>query len=186
MVYTSYLECIRMAEDCNIGWLSGVKILLHYVNKENIWLRMLSHTNIENPNQLCKQITSVFNEKYSVPWKDVIDNGISSTNQNGGNKLRTYCTYKQSYCRENYLCMIKCKETRSRFTRLRVSAHNLMIETGRHLKPKLNVEDRVCTACHIIEDESHFVTSCSIYTTLRQTMYRRLPTYVLNSKLYQQ
>ena len=43
-------------------------------------------------------------------------------------------------------------------TKLRISAHNLMIETGRYKRPnKVPLENRVCDLCGTIENEIHFV-----------------------------
>ena len=42
---------------------------------------------------------------------------------------------------------------------LRMSAHRLAIETGRHVKPKISKEERICKNCALeeVEDESHFL-----------------------------
>ena len=52
------------------------------------------------------------------------------------------------------------------FSRLRCSSHNLMIESGRH---NYTVSaKRICTLCNLysIEDEFHFLMSCTAYTNL--------------------
>ncbi len=41
--------------------------------------------------------------------------------------------------------------------KLRISAHDLLIERGRYRQPKLQVQDRLCTSCKAIDDEVHFV-----------------------------
>ena len=55
-------------------------------------------------------------------------------------------------------------------TRFRLSNHVLEIEKGRHCKPKLPVEERICRICNnnTIEDEYHFICVCPAYQTLRQ------------------
>ena len=61
---------------------------------------------------------------------------------------------------------------RKSFTRLRISAHNLRIETGRHTYPKTAVEDRLCRHCDTLDDELHFILKCSKSTdsvSARQT-----------------
>ncbi len=177
LVYKGYLDCLQMAQSSNMGWLSGVKELLDHVKNRTIWPCLLSHAKIDKPKMLCKQITSALMNEYIGTWKNIINNGISSSRRaqvdsSGGNKLRTYCTFKNSYHRENYLVMIKRKDIRRSLTRLRISAHNLMIETGRHLK--LNIVDRVCPTCGVLEDELHFVTSCSMYEAARDTLYKHV------------
>ncbi len=47
------------------------------------------------------------------------------------------------------------------FTRLRISAHNLRIETGWHTIPKTPLDDRKCRHCGTLENEIHFLLQCS-------------------------
>ena len=57
---------------------------------------------------------------------------------------------------------------KSVLAKLRTSNHKLAIETGRHCKPIVPVEQRLCTFCkskciEILEDEFHFVLFCPLY-----------------------
>jgi hypothetical protein len=51
--------------------------------------------------------------------------------QNNG-KSRTYVTFKGNFGREHYLAIIKNFDQRKSITKLRISAHQLNIERGRH------------------------------------------------------
>jgi len=56
------------------------------------------------------------------------------------------------------------------FTKLRVSANRLFIETGRWEKPNsIPLDERLCTNCNVLEDEFHFVCECIFYNDLRRT-----------------
>ena len=46
--------------------------------------------------------------------------------------------------------------------RLRMSAHILAIETGRHVRPKICKDLRIHKNCDLeeVEDESHFLLKC--------------------------
>ena len=67
----------------------------------------------------------------------------------------------------DYLMSISNVKYRNVISKLRLSAHNLAIERGRHQ----NVEHRLrkCIYCDVneIEDEFHFVIVCPKYTYLR-------------------
>ena len=45
-------------------------------------------------------------------------------------------------------------------------SHSLQIELGRHRRPKVPRESRLCT-CGSVETEVHFVTQCTQYTHIR-------------------
>ena len=67
---------------------------------------------------------------------------------------------------EKYLLSVSDKNVRSSVTRLRISAHELKIETGRHHKPyKIAADERYCIFCNdnSIENEIHFILTCKHY-----------------------
>ena len=67
---------------------------------------------------------------------------------------------------ENYLLKIHNTKNRIAMSKLRLSNHCLLIESGRHLKLDQNL--RVCQFCpNEIEDEMHFLLFCPTYKELR-------------------
>ena len=85
-------------------------------------------------------------------WVNDLRNGHESS------ILRTYSLYKMNFGTENYLNYISKPKFRIALSKLRASSHDLEIERGRYVRPKLNLSDRLCMSCHVIEDEEHFVT----------------------------
>ena len=69
-----------------------------------------------------------------------------------------------------YLCFIGDREIRRNLAKLRCSNHSLLSETGRYLK--LEIADRICKKCNRVEDETHFLIECSLYTVTRQKFYK--------------
>ena len=58
---------------------------------------------------------------------------------------------------------------------LRGGANVLRIESGRHYKPKLPVEDRICWCCgEAVEDEMHFMVVCKHYRAERLEMLHEI------------
>ena len=55
-------------------------------------------------------------------------------------------------------------------SRLRISAHELMIEKGRYKNIKR--QDRLCTYCKEIEDELHFLDKCSLFNNQRDDLLK--------------
>ena len=70
-----------------------------------------------------------------------------------------------------YVDILRNKTERSNLCKIRLSAHNLAIERGRHLG--LHTSDRICTTCICktgeVEDESHFLFKCEKYSNYRRS-----------------
>ena len=56
---------------------------------------------------------------------------------------------------------------RTVITRWRLSSFSLAIETGRHKRPIISRELRLCKTCLIVEDEEHVLFECPAYQNIR-------------------
>ena len=86
-------------------------------------------------------------------------------------KLDFYgCVYKiQAHA--SFSDLLNYSSDRSTLTKLRLSAHKLIIQKGRHsYKPRKN---RICTVCNTIsvENEIHFLLECSAYSKERDGVF---------------
>ena len=56
-----------------------------------------------------------------------------------------------------------------------ISNHKLRIETGRHCRPRLPREDRICQQCESkeIENEMHMLFKCSLYEKIRENFIKK-------------
>jgi hypothetical protein len=103
----------------------------------------------------------------------------SGREEDGGNKLRTYATFKPAICREPYLSVVSDGRKRSLLFKLRAGVAPLRIETGRYElvkkpgsskkgKMRRPVEERICLCCgNGVEDEFHFICQCPLYADQR-------------------
>ena len=102
---------------------------------------------------------------YEENWKKSI---------NTSSKLNSYCLYKKYFLVEKYLN--KSFNKRCNFSKLRVSAHILHSETGRHKKTKVPPEQRFCTFCsNLVENEFHFLLECNLYNQERNDFFNSVP-----------
>ena len=63
---------------------------------------------------------------------------------------------------------------RTLLSKIRLSSHALEIEKGRHCKPKIPPENRLCKACgEGVEDEIHFLFKCSLYDIERSVLFHK-------------
>ena len=108
---------------------------------------------------------------YSKKWFEQ----LNANHEN--NKLRTYCKFNHEFEPEKSLFTVKKLVNRRLFTQLRISAHDLHIETGRYNKPeKTPVSNRLCRFCNLnkVEDEFHVLMDCDFYKDLREVLFTNL------------
>ena len=87
-------------------------------------------------------------------------------------KAESYALFKNEIRIEDYLCQVKNTKQMNALSRFRLSNHDLMIEKGRHSRPKIDKSERLCFLCRDkIENEVHFVTECPLYDKERKEMY---------------
>ena len=98
-------------------------------------------------------------------------------------KMRTYYRFKPIFKKEIYLNVIGNRDIRKSFTQFKVSAHDLSIEKGRHIK-NIKLENRTCKKCQSleIEDEFHFLIICPQYIAEREILFSYVAKYCINFK----
>ena len=103
-------------------------------------------------------------EKYKNDWLVSINAPLGNSGR-GGNKLRTYCTFKNQFEAEKYCKLILPKRHRSALCKFRCGVAPLRLETGRY--EGLPVNRRICPFCFqsgidTIETEGHVLLVCSL------------------------
>ena len=78
---------------------------------------------------------------------------------------------------EPYIFSVKCHKARRAIAKLRTSFHALLIDHGRHLKPKLPREKRLCHVCNELDDEQHFIMTCHIHAAERARLFQRFTSH---------
>ena len=53
-------------------------------------------------------------------------------------------------------------------TKVRLSSHSFYIERGRWAKNKIDLKNRTCTLCGVVEDEYHCLIECPRFYTERK------------------
>ena len=59
-------------------------------------------------------------------------------------------------------------------SRLLTWNHRLHIETGAWKRPKVLKERRLCLTCNALENETHFLFECPLYSTLREHYFKNI------------
>ena len=110
-------------------------------------------------------------ERYSLFFKEAIT-GRTTVKGRTLDKLRTFKTFKNNYKMENYICVKLDKHLIFNLAKLRISNHQLEIETGRCKKKVIN--QRLCNVCNengCVEDEFHFLMTCKAYQNRKKRIF---------------
>ena len=153
---------IMLKNDCESNnriaknWAGFLKVELENLGFADIWQNQFL---IDIPFEIIK-LRLIDNYKQS--WFSSICNS---------SRLETYSRVKHEFGLESYLLNISIPKYRIALTQFRISAHNLTIETGRHLN--VARENRVCTLCNMrcIESEYHMLLVCPTYRDLRNKYF---------------
>ena len=139
-------------------WVTNIESMLYEAGMDNIWKDQACDMNI------CNKFKTLIFTNYSIYCMRSINCSITNP------KLRTYCKFKHDFSMEPYLLSILDFKIRRQLSRFRLSNHSLCIEKGRHQRPKMVVEKRLCVLCgtNQIEDEFHFLCVCKVYQDLRE------------------
>ena len=107
-----------------------------------------------------------------MQWKQKLQSDISVAGvEAGGNKLRTYRTFKENYGEEQYVRIITQKKYRSAYAKFRCGVAPIKIETCRYGLNRVPVNERLCETCNLVEDEIHVLLHCSMYDDIRDTLF---------------
>lgn len=166
-VKTAYLDLYNTM-DYFSNWASSIKTILVLSNMPEVWLNQGSLYR----HKIVKLIKKTYSDKYLILWLEDMNSDDS--------KLRTYRSFKSNIAVENYLLSTNDVHSRREFTKLRISAHQLHIETGRYTRPrKTPLDERICHYCNggHIESEQHFILSCSFYLDERNSFFSNLNSF---------
>ena len=137
------------------NWASKVKELLERSGFYDIWLFPES----VNMNLFLNILQCRLRDIYITEWKQGL---------NLSQSLAICREVKQSFEMSSYLVKMQNRKFRNALAKLRLSLHQLSIETGRHRN--IDRPNRKCTVCNLndIEDEFHFTLICPAYEDLRK------------------
>ena len=164
---SSYKGHIMQAEDDTLLASARNSLSISNVqstNQSNWWAPVERHfSEMGDQGENSNLFLSYYENEYRLKWQTAM--------QTNEGKLRSYALFKHNFAYENYLDIVSNIKHRNALTRLRTSSHNLMIETGRYIRPKIPISDRLCVTCKEIEDECHFLIQCRIFHEERNHLF---------------
>ena len=148
------------------SWERSVKTIISKVGMEEIIepeIRL-------NSKLVIRQVHENLSVSGQVLWHSKL---WDERNNENGNKLRLYRIHKSRLEPEPYVTQFIHRNQRKIVARLRSGSLPIAVETGRYSRPKIPLENRICTLCsqNFIEDEIHFLIDCEQYSDLRYDLF---------------
>ena len=153
IAYESLLQLYRQGN--TMKWIDKIRATLTAAGESDTWRNQV----VVQPRRLITNVRKRLFDIYRAEWLESIGTLTS---------LDTYCLYKCDFQLEPYFNFIKNQRYLRAFVSIRLRAHPLEVERGRHYGvPRQN---RLCRMCNsdCVEDEKHFMLVCTAYAFLRQ------------------
>ncbi len=167
LLYCAYQEELKFSRRGQKNWAFFIQNILERCHLHDAW----SKQNDDINDNLDKHVRCTLEKQYSEVFFSRL-NSDTGTDGKSGNKLRTYRLIKQQYQIEPYLTANISFRHAQVIAKLRLSAHNLAIETGRRARPPIPAGRRFCKFCTgQVEDELHFLINCPKYNQGRQQLF---------------
>jgi len=182
-ILSDSFACSSELLDLNIkdNFMSVVSNILHITG----YSFLLHNNNFKFVEKCINKILKLITDMYISQWRIRISS-VHGSSSSENNKLRTYQLFKTNFNLENYLICLK-QNSRKLMCKLRVGILDLMIEIGRYHKPhKIPLSERVCNFCkdNQIEDEFHFLMSCSKFLEIRTNFFHSIEEINFDFKNY--
>ena len=136
-------------------WCTQIKNLLNKWGFGYIWVDQ----SVSNHKEFLKVFRQRVNDMYMQEW----GSNVFLTSKN-----RIYQYIKNEFKYESYL-NLEFSSLRIAISRIRLSSHLFLIERGRWGKKRIQLENRKCSLCNVLEDEFHCLLKCPRYINERQS-----------------
>ena len=148
-------------------WCKTVMNILESLGYHEIWNRHFLDVYKSDIDTVLYNLKFKLQQQYKEEWLVKINDHVVHP------ILRTYAIFKDTHVFEFYLNRNLAKKYKNSISRFRVSSHNLAIETGRHQKPKIPKENRICVFCtsRHIDNEIHLLIDCEFHINERNILF---------------
>ena len=162
-IYKVYDESLRLSQEGHDTWADCVN---------NIISRYTDDSSFQS-NDIDKRVNHLRERRYTQFIRDWTQDLHVN---NKWPKLDTYKLIKTNYRIESHILYVRDKNHQRTLTRLRVSSQKLNIEAGRHARPYVPRQQRLCLYCDSreLDDETHFLLRCNFHSEARDPFIRKI------------
>ena len=139
-----------------LNWASNIRNILQINGFGYVWEQQGVIDSVE---VFLKKLKIRIKDQYIQTWNEQVANTSNH---------RLYRQIKTTFQFENYLSKLENSNLRKALSKIRLGAHNFLIERGRWGVPKIEFSDRKCPSCKCIEDEFHCIIECHRFNVQRK------------------
>ena len=170
LVNTIIKSAIEKDRNGEVNYYSRIKGLYLFLDSQNLIYHDSNKINVKrNANKIKSNVQDMYKNHFFATVKE------KALRPESGGRFEVYYCVKKQYKFEDYLLLYK-NNLRRNITNIRISTHNLPVETLR--KAKVKREERTCPLCLSKEicSEFHATMTCTNLNikNLRQTLDNRI------------
>ena len=178
------------SKSLNHYWIILVHDMKRSTPRQESWLNKVKNLLNDNGFSDVWTVPNSVNKKKFLPIlkRRLIDNFIDETRRSleASSSMSLYKEINQNFELSPYLTKIVNRKHRNASAKLRVSSHNLKIESVRPTGTRARIarENRKCIICNSndTEDEFHFVLICPVFDDIRRIYIKRY--YTNNTSMF--
>ena len=172
-LFKIYNELLRLYKLKNENWMGILSGVLKKIEHAELLERELPLKQ-SDVDIIASALKTTIQSRYQAHW-------VNEINDNSNNPiLRTYKLFKLSHYMKNHISCKLDNKYKKAIAQFRVNSHKLDIETGRHEKPIIPFNCRVCKYCQpdFIDDEQHFLLDCHFHDDDIYTLLEVMSNYI--------
>ena len=157
--YQWFVDHVNETNARYTNWANFIKIQLCELGLSELWYNQENLT---------------FKIHFPLIKQRIIDNCVQSfySEMTNSPKCFLYKNIVDNFTLQFYLCKPIPVTLKRMLSKIRLSSHQLLIESGRHYNIPRN--ERMCPLCRMeLEDEYHFILKCSFYSELRSRFIKK-------------
>ena len=156
---------LKEDSDSDVGimnWASNIRNILQTNGFGYVWVQQGVLDSVE---VFLKKLKMRMKDQYIQTWNEQVANTSNH---------RLYRQIKTVFQFESYLSKVENSNLRKALSKIRLGAHNFLIERGRWGVPKIEFPDRKCPSSKCIEDEFHCITKRHRFNAQRKHLPNNL------------
>ena len=155
LLFDAFTENITLEHKNYNSWTSYIS---HIEKTLNTNFNILNNNSFEN----------LLEQSYTQECRNIL---MNINTKRPDSNIYMYSHFDFDNKMKNYLELKTNKDLRSLFTKFRLRSHGLQIETDRYKTPTIPINNRKCSTCNVVNDETHMIFHCKKFDDTRKNIF---------------